>query len=303
MKRISFFLAVFLILCAMTGCSMPAKQAKSHNLTIVASLFPQYDFARAIAGDLAEVILLLPPGAESHSFEPTPADVIAINEADLFVYTGDVMESWAASLLEGLESDTAILDMSAGIPLCDHEGQTDHHHDVDPHIFTNPCYAIRMAQSLEDKLCQLDPSHSEIYRSRGAAYREELAALDRDFRETVSAGVRNKLIFGGRFAFLYFTEEYGLTYDSAYDSCSSETEPAAADIARIIDTVKSENIPVVYYEELSNGKTAKLICDETGAKPLLFHSCHNVSEEELASGVTYLSLMQMNLNNLKEGLS
>ncbi|MBQ9914576.1 MAG: zinc ABC transporter substrate-binding protein, partial [Clostridia bacterium] len=127
--------------------------------------------------------------------------------------------------------------------------------------------------------------------------------LDAEFRKLAEESTNKKLIFGGRFAFLYFVEEYGLSYEAAYDSCSSETEPSAAKLAQLIETVKQEKIPVVYYEELSNPKTARLICEETGAKPLLLHSCHNVSKEEMAKGVTYLSLMQQNLAHLKEGLS
>ncbi len=299
MKRI---IAILLLLTLfVSGCQSPAVAPESDKITIVASLFPQYDFAKAIAGDRAEVTLLLPPGAESHSYEPTPADVIAINKSDLFIYTGKSLEGWAETLLQGLEGDPAVLDLSENVELHTHEGHG--HHDADPHIFTNPRYAVKMAQAIEDKLCEIDPEHTAEYRSRGEAYRAELLSLDGDFRRAVEEGKSKKLIFGGRFAFLYFVEEYGLSYEAAYDSCSSETEPSAAKLAQLIETVKNENIPVVYYEELSDPKTARLICEESGAKPLLLHSCHNVSKEELAEGVTYLSLMRKNLAHLKEGLS
>ncbi len=299
MKRI---FSLLLILClSLSGCTASQPQQDEGKLSIVTSLFPQYDFARAIAGELAEVTLLLPPGAESHSYEPTPADVIKINRADLFVYTGDNLEVWAKTLLSGLEGNPAILDLSEGVALYGHEGHD--HEGVDPHIFTNPQYAIKMAQSLEDKLCEIDPVNAEAYRTRGAAYRKELENLDADFRQAVAEGKRNKLIFGGRFAFLYFVEEYGISYEAAYDSCSSESEPSAARLAQIMNIVKEEQIPVVFYEELSNHKTADLICAETGAKALLLHSCHNVSKEDLANGAGYLSLMRDNLASLKEGLS
>ncbi len=299
MKRI--FLLVLLLCLVLSGCASFQPKTEEGKLSIVTSLFPQYDFARVIAGDLAEVTLLLPPGAESHSYEPTPADLIKINQADLFVYTGDNLEAWAKTLLEGLEGDPAILDISQGIELHEHEGHD--HGAQDPHIFTNPKYAMKMAQSLTDKLCEIDPMHEGDYRSRAAAYQEELKQLDADFRQTVKEAKRQKLVFGGRFAFLYFVEEYGLSFEAAYDSCSSESEPSAARLAEIMEIVKREQIPVVFYEELSNHKTADLICAETGAKSLLLHSCHNVSKEDLTNGASYLSLMKMNLEHLKEALS
>lgn len=301
MKRFCLVLSLIFLLSALSGCTAAKQQNNPHTLSVVATLFPQYDFAKNLAEDLAEVTLLLPPGSESHSYEPTPADMMAVQNADLFIYTGDAMEGWAKTLIESLDDGPTILDLSKGLSLKMHEH--DHHHDVDPHIFTNPRMAIQMLQSVEDALCTLDPTNSNIYKSRGEAYRAELTALDREFRNAANSGKRNKLIFGGRFAFLYFTQEYDLSYEAAYSSCSSESEPAAADIAHIIDTVKNEQIPVVYYEELADPKTARLICEETGAKPLLLHSCHNISKEELTQGVTYLSLMKMNLEHLKEGLN
>lgn len=307
LKRIIVLLcALCLTVGLLAGCAEKPEKAEG-KLQIVATLFPQYDFARTLAADLADVTLLLPPGAESHSYEPTPADMILINNADLFIYTGDAMEGWAASVLDSLEGNPTVLDISEGIALQqethdEHEEHDGHVHDVDPHIFTSPRRAIQMAQHLEDVLCTIDPENAQVYQSRGTALRGDLAALDEEFKSISQNAVRHKLIFGGRFAFGYFVEDYGFDYDSAFDSCASESEPAAADVARLIDEVRSEGIPVVYYEELSNPKTAKLICDETGAKPLLLHSCHNISKEELQNGQTYLSLMQMNLDHLKEGL-
>ena len=330
-RKTAAILSLLLTVCLLSACAAvppTEEKADSGKLQIVATLFPQYDFARTIAGDLADVTLLLPPGAESHSYEPSPADVIRINKADLFIYTGEAMEGWAASILSGLEGDPVILDISEGIALQkeadeheEHEHEEDAHegehvhedggdrhahnthvHDVDPHIFTSPRRALQMAQHLEDTLCEIDPQNSAVYRAHGADLRGELAALDAEFTAITQNAVRHKLIFGGRFAFGYFVADYGLAYDSAYDSCSSETEPAAADVARLIDEVRGEKIPVVYYEELSNPKIAQLICDETGATPLLLHSCHNISKDELQGGATYLSLMRQNAEHVKEGL-
>ena len=300
MKKICLLLA-FCLFFLTAGCQPVSVPQKGESLKVVTTLFPQYDFAKTIAGDVASVTLLLPPGSESHSYEPTPADMIAISESDLFIYTGDAMEGWATSLLKNLPNGPKILNLSDGLPLTEHK-ESEHHHDVDPHVFTNPRFAILMAQQIEDALCQLDATHTEEFRTRGEALRKELTELDNAFRSLAGSASNKKLIFGGRFAFLHFAEEYGFSWDSAYDSCSSETEPAAAAVARIMDTILAEDIPVVYYEELADPKVTRLICAETGAKPLLLHSCHNISKEELEKGATYLSLMKQNLANIKEGI-
>ncbi|MBE7049120.1 MAG: zinc ABC transporter substrate-binding protein [Ruminococcaceae bacterium] len=309
MKKICCFV---ICLCLLSGCtSVTIPQNKGDKLQIVATLFPQYDIARTIAGDLADVVLLLPPGAESHSYEPTPADIITINQADLFIYTGDAMEGWVTSILDSLESNLAILNISEGIPLHGTEHEMAHdeanhtHTDVDPHVFTNPRFVQQMAITLRERLKEIDTNqeHHTIYDTNAKKLQQELVNLDQRFRNITENSKRKKLIFGGRFPFLYFIEEYNLTYDAAYNSCSSESEPSAADIARLIDTVHKEQIPVVYYEELSDPKIARLICEETGTEPLILHSCHNISKEELANGATYISLMNTNADHLEKGLN
>ncbi|MBE7035594.1 MAG: zinc ABC transporter substrate-binding protein [Ruminococcaceae bacterium] len=305
-------ICLLLCLCLLTACTpMQKESSENSKLKIVATLFPQFDFAREIAGDKANISLLLPPGAESHSYEPSPADIMTIAEADLFIYTGDAMEAWVSPVLDALEDGPYILDITQDIDLSAgghetvHETAQDearHSHDVDPHVFTNPRFARKMATTLCAALTQLDPENAAIYEANAAKLDASLAALDQSFKAVTENAARNKVIFGGRFPFAYFVEAYGLSYDAAYDSCSSESEPAAGDVARLIDTVRAENIPVVFYEELANPKTALLICEETGAKPLLLHSCHNISKEDFENGVSYLSLMQTNVEHLKEAL-
>lgn len=306
-KRI---LSLLLPLCLLlSGCAGATPTAEEPGkIRIVATLFPQYDFARQIAGDRAEVRLLLPPGVESHSFEPTPADVIAIDKADLFFYTGEYMEPWAQSILDGLSGGVRPVDLSSHIEL-EHEDSGGEEHDghdhggYDPHIWTNPQYAKIMAQDIADALIQVDPVNKLFYEENMERYGAELDALDLELEEAVSGAERRELVFGGRFALHYFAERYGLTYQAAYDSCSSETEPSARVVAQIIDEVKQKKIPVIFYEELTDPKVARAISKETGAKLLLLHSCHNLSRDEVKAGATYISLMRQNVRNLKEGLN
>ncbi|MDD3168465.1 MAG: metal ABC transporter substrate-binding protein [Eubacteriales bacterium] len=326
MKKImALILTALFFISLQTGCvpdqeDVPAvKGEMSGKLKIVATLFPQYDFARQIAGDKAEVTLLLPPGVETHSYEPTPSDIMKINESDLFIFTGEYMEAWAQKIIEGMQasdSASAVLNVSRGIELVSTEEiggehhhdeedtghESDHGHQYDPHIWTDPLFAKVMAANIRDALCRADPVNELYYTENAARYSKELDALDAEFKSVVSSGKRDEIIFGSRFALYYFTQRYGLHYEAAFDSCSSETEPSAKTVAGLIEKIREEKIPVIYYAEIENPNVAESISAETGAKLLLFHSCHNVTKAELESGATYLSLMKQNAENLKEGL-
>lgn len=305
--------------CVQAGQSVFHEESKVH---IVATLFPQYDFARIVGGDRVEVHMLLKPGTESHAYDPTPADILTVNGSDLFIYTGEEMESWAHTIVASLENDQVrVLDLSQGIsltPMAEVEAEHDHTHEAaaggaqgaehdhahtfEPHIWTDPIYAKVMVEKICQALCQLDPDSAAYYTANAQAYLLELDELDASFRDIVSRARRTQIVHAGRFALYYFAREYGLTYEAAFDSCSSETEPNARAVAHIIDLIRQEDIPVIYYEEMASPRVAQQIAEETGAKALLLHSCHNVSKQELDAGVTYLSLMRQNAINLEMGL-
>lgn len=311
-KLLSLFTAAFLIF--MTSCASDSSgfSDDSGKIKISATLFPQYDFARQIAGDKAEITLILPSGMDSHSYEPTPADIININKSDLFIYTGEYLESWANDIVGDIDTDkTHVLDVSSGIQLVkeedehhhNDEDEEGHHHEYDPHIWTSPVIAMQMADNITEALCETDSVNSDYYKQNAENYKKQLQELDSEFKEIVADGKRNTIYFGGKFALYYFTQEYGLDYVSAFDSCSGETEPSAKVMSEMISSIKENNIPVIYYEEIAEPTVANMIADETGAKPLLFHSCHNVTPEDFRNGVTYIDLMKQNAVNLREGLS
>jgi len=308
MKRIinliTYALVTALLIVALSGCQWQkpeqgkAKEAISADngkIQIVATLFPQYDFARQIAGDKAVITLLLPPGVESHSYEPAPSDIIKIGSADLFIYTGEYMETWAHSILKTVESsEFFVLDASEGIDLVTiseaeeeleengHEqaGSLENDHLYDPHIWTNPVMAKKMVENILNSLCTIDPDNTDYYKANAEKYIEELEKIDSEFRSIVQNGSRDVIVFGSKFALYYFVKEYGLNYEAAFDSCSKETEPSAKTIAHLIEKIREEKIPVIYYGELTEPKVSKSISDETRAKMLLLHSCHNVTKEE-----------------------
>ena len=324
-----FLMVILGFVLVLTGCSEGSKEestSTSDKIQIVTTLFPQYDFARQIVGDKAEVTLLLPPGMESHSYEPTPADMIKINKADLFIYTGESMEPWAHKIIESVDSEQVrVLDVSQGIPLLapneeddhdhedededhDHEAEVEghensegdgHHHAYDPHIWTSPKNAKIMVDNILEVLCEVDPQNADYYKANAEAYQLQLDDLNDEFEAVVSSSKRDTIYHSGRFAMQYLMKQYGINYVSA----PFEAEPSAALVAQMINEIKADNIPAIYYEELITPKIAQMISEETGAQMLLLHSCHNVSKEDFNNGVTYLSLMKQNVENLKIGLN
>ncbi len=345
------------------------------KLLIVTTLFPQYDFAKQIAGDKAEVVLLLSPGVESHDFEPTPSDIILINKADLFIYTGDEMEPWVATILDSIDNqELNVLDVSEGIELIceeenhehnhvhdetevtdedehDHEesemtddeehhheesemtddeehhheesevtdedehshgenivfsesdnSEHDHTHTADPHIWTSPVNAMKMIENIEEALVELDQANKIFYQENAHAYIHELEEVDSEIREIVEHADTHTIYFGGRFAMSYFASEYGLNYAAAFDSCQAGSEPSARLIVKIIEKMREDGAKYVFYEEMTDPKATRIIAEEIGGEILLLHSCHNVSKAEMEAGVTYLSLMQQNVKNLRTAL-
>lgn len=308
-KRVLPFLIAVLLLIGLTGCANPAASStQDGKIQIVSTIFPSYDFARQIGGDNAQVTLLLPPGMESHSYEPTPQDIIKIQNCDLFIYTGGVSDTWVDNLLSSLDHPVRTIKMMDQVTaleeelvegMTEEEPSSEEETEYDEHVWTSPKNAVLICQAIQKALMTIDPANEQTYQENGDRYVEALQALDDDFTRFF-AGVSNKtLIFGDRFPLRYFAEAYGLTYYAAFPGCSSETEPSAATIAFLIDKVKSEGISHVFYIEFSNHLVADSIAEAAKVQTARFHSCHNVSSEEQKAGATYLSLMRQNLETLK----
>ena len=336
-KRLVLIICVFAVgICAFAAGGFKGRSDNSGDagdesgkkLKIVATLFPQYDFARQIAGDYADVTLLLPPGMESHSYDLRPADMIEIRESDMFIYTGKYMEIWAQTIIDSLDDSVMVVDVSDGITLekeedyfvDEHDSHADdsdehsehshaehshagHTHEYDPHIWTSPVYAMQMVENIVAALMEKDPQHAEEYRQRADEYIDKLAEVDAAFRQVSEESAHRTIFFGGRFAMTYFVREYDFDCVSAYHDCSAESEPSISSVMRMIDEIKESGAKAVYYEELVDPKVARTIAEETGVKLLLLHSAHNVSRQEYESGVTYLDIMWNNVEKLKEGLN
>ena len=303
MKRL---IAALLCLCLMLcGCTaQPEKPHDETKLQIVCTSFPAYDFAREIAGDRAELTLLIKPGSEVHSYEPTPKDMIRIQESDLFICNGGESEQWAKTLITPelntiymMDCVDTVEESADGI-----YNAEDGEPELDEHVWTSPLNAIKISEEICNALCKLDTDNAEAYKTNFTAYKAQLMALDREFRQVIKNSGKHTLVFADRFPMRYFALEYGLDCYAAFPGCSSETEPSAKTVAYLIDRVREDKIPAVLYMEFSNQKMADVICEDTGCKKLPFYSAHSVSAEQFEQGASYLDLMRINLNSLKEAL-
>lgn len=298
---------------ALCGCTAkPADDTDSGKLKIVSTIFPPYDFAKAITGGNAEISILLPPGSESHHYEPSPSDIIKIRNCDIFLYIGGENEVWAEKLLTDVDREkTKTVKLIDSVELLaqpeadgeHHMEENEHHaHEFDQHIWTSPANAEIMLDTIYSAICEADSENTDTYTENRDSYKNELQKLDSDFKAAVDGAKSKTLIFGDRFPFVYLASRYGLTCYAAFGGCSDDTEPSASAVTSLITRVKSENIPIVYYLEFSSSKTADTICRETGAKAVKLHTCHNLSKEELERGETYISLMYKNLDAIKQSI-
>ena len=277
------------------------KKAAGKKLKIVATNFPAYDFARAVAGDEAEVKMLLKPGAEMHDFEPTPQDVIDIKNSDLFVYVGGESDEWVADILKDIDvSKTKTLKMMDAVSVVEEEaveGMEAEEEDeevkgdeveYDEHVWTSPKNAAKIVDAIAEKIAD----KSDRFKKNAADYVAKLDELNAKFRDVVKNAKRKTIVFGDRFPLRYFVDEYNLKYFAAFPGCAEQTEASSKTISFLINKVKTEEIPVVFKVELSSGKIADTIAKETGAKVVEFNAVHNVSAEDFAAGATYVSLME-----------
>ena len=337
MKRIFSLLLALALSLSLCACAAPAEKADDGKLQIVTTLFPYYDFARAIAQDRADVTLLLSPGREAHSFEPTPLDAVTISKADVFLYNGGEGEYWVESMLDAAGENIAVVArMMDYVDALDEEyvegmqGANSHDHDhehgshddhdnhdhdheedehdsdeieYDEHIWTSPKNAVVLCRAVCDAICRADAANAAFYRANCENYCAQLEDLDARFAALCQSAPRRLLIFADRFPMLYFCREYGLDYRAAFHGCSGDTEPSLATIKFLIDKVEDENIPVVYTIDFGTKKVAAVVSECTGAAIETLYSMQTVSRADFDAGETYLTLMERNFEALRKGLN
>jgi zinc transport system substrate-binding protein len=313
MKKILILITLASLLFGVSGCKQKNAVIRSADgkLNVTTTNFPPFDFVRNIAKDKVNLFMLLPPGAESHSFESSPRDIIKIQNSGIFIYAGGESDVWVDRILESMDTskmkiirmidvvDAVEEEIVEGMEEDEDEGEETVY---DEHVWTSPRNAILIVGAITDALCEAESANAYFYRQNARDYTNELMRLDLSFIFVAADAKRKTIVFADRFPFRYFADTYGLKYFAAFPGCSTETEPSAATVKFLIDKIKAEKIPVVFHIELSNEKMADTISGETGAKKLLFHSCHNLSKKDFDAGLGYLDFMRGNVENLKEAL-
>ena len=357
-SRKTVFIVTISMILGMTGCGKTTEKEDNYRLKIVTSLFPYYDMARAVIGDVKGIDLKMTvtPGQDSHSFEPTPSDVIQMENADVLIYNGGSLDTLLDSLNNKNQIQMKMMDyvdvlneeivegMDTRFEEHDHdehshkednhnkekhkedshseenhkednhsedssndsefhnEDSEEEHEETDEHIWTSPVNEIIMTEKICETLSKALPEEKENFQKNAENYISQLKELDNEFRTIVENAKINEIIFADKFPLQYFAKEYGLKYYAAFPGCGSDMEPSAKTIGFLVDKIKEDNIKAVFYLELSSHIVADAIETDTGAKPLQFNSCHNITQKQFDSGVTYVDLMKENVNNLKIAL-
>ncbi len=286
----------------------------AHKIRVVTSVFPLMEFAQAVCGERGEVHLLVPPGAEIHTWQPRPSDIVRLSSADLFIFIGSSLEPWLQDILDAVQNpDLRILEASQGIPLIErespgigHEGEheEEHAHDadgVDPHIWLDFQNDQIIIDKITEVLSELDPEGNTIFKKNASVYKQRLRALDEKFRGSLKGCTHKVFILGGHAAFGYMARRYGLRQISLY-GVSPDASPTPKKLIEIVELAKKYKIKVIFFEFSVSDELARVLAREVGARTLVLNPGANLTKEELAMGKTFFDIMEENLENLKDGL-
>ncbi len=284
----------------------------NERVSVVTTAFAEYDFARNIIGDKGDVYMLLSPGEESHTYEPTPAEILRIKECDVFVYGGGESEKWVDSILESLNGEIRTVKMMECVELSaeSHNDEVEHNHEpthekqeYDEHVWTSPANAVIITRSICSEIIKADRDNEEYYLQNADKYIRELEKLDSRFTEMVNESKNDFIVIGDRFPLRYLTERYGIEYYSAFPGCSAQVEANPITVSELMKRVDLYNIPVVFKVDLGTGNIAESISESTGAEVRTLYSCHTISSDDFENGESYISLMKKNLNNIAFALN
>ena len=310
-KALLIFICTILMFASLVSCS--EYKPSDDKLLIVVTAFPHYDFTRQIVKDTenVEIRMLISPGREVHTYDPSVEDMASISECDILICTGGHSDIWLDSILESC--DNKDMTVVSFMEICSdgsheehehtHEHSKDEEHDhYDEHVWTSPVFASQITSHICEVLCKKDPGNAEIYKKNRDGFISELSNLDKEFSDIAASASRKEIIVADRFPFQHLVTEYSIEYSAAYPGCSSSTEPSALTVANLSQKVKNDDIPVVFTIEFSNQSIAQNVVEATDTKILTLHSCHNVSAEDFEKGITYIDLMKQNAQNLRKAL-
>lgn len=298
---------------SLCGCAGQDNSEGSGKLKVITTIFPAYDFARQVFGDTADVKMLLKPGQESHSYDPSAKDIVEISGCDLFVYNGGESDQWVESVLKSAP-DTQTFRMTDAVSLLDeevtegmqnaeehdHDDHDEHGEEYDEHVWTSPDNASAIVRALGKRAAELFPENADTVTENADSYAEKIDGIDAEFAELLN-GEERYFIFGDRFPLLYFFRHYGLNYYAAFPGCGSETEPSAQTMTFLLDKLEQpDTVPAVFCIELSSRRLGEVLAEDSGLPVAEFHTCHNISADDLAAGETWVSLMERNYKVLSD---
>lgn len=327
MKKITaLLLALFMLVGALAGCGKQNDTNQTDKLSIVTTIFPEYDWVREILGekaDNAEITMLLDNGVDLHSYQPTADDIVKISDCDLFIYVGGESDEWVEdalrnaangnmkviNLLEVLGDSVKTEEIVEGMQEEEHEHEDaeehEHEEEADEHVWLSLKNAKMLVRVISKALQELDPNNKDIYAANADAYVKKLSALDAEYQAAVDAASNKTILFGDRFPFRYLVDDYGLRYYAAFVGCSTETEAGFETISFLAKRVDELKLPCVLTIEGAQHKIAETIVRNTTAKNqrvLTMDSMQSTTSKDVKNGTTYLSVMEKNLSVLKEVL-
>ena len=321
-KMLAILLVLSLALLSFSSCgktpaapedgTAPADGGK--KLNVVCSIFPPYDFIRAIAVDRVDLTLLLDSKTDLHSYSPTADDIMKISNADLFVNIGGESDDWAEDVIASAENENlrvvSLIDLVTAVEeeaLPGMQEEEEEHEEEGPeydeHVWTSLKNVIQIIPALTDTLCELDEANAAFYRANSEDYLQLLETLEAEYAAAIGSAARKTLLFADRFPFRYLADDYGLQCYAAFSGCSAETEASFETMTMLVDTVKAQNLPFVLMIDGSDGSVADSVSRQSGAEIRTLNSCQSVSSDDIAAGATYLSIMNDNLDVLKEVLN
>ena len=320
MKRIfSAFLALTIIASVLCWNVAPAKAEAAKQVSIVTTIFPEYDWVREILGDKAdsaEITMLLDNGVDLHSYQPTADDIIKLSDCDLFVYVGGESDGWVEDALKSAANkDRKVINLlevlgdsvkeEETVEGMQEEEEDQEEKEYDEHVWLSLKNAKTLVDAISAALQEIDPDNKDAYAANADAYGQKLSALDAEYQKAVSAGTYKTLLFGDRFPFRYLVDDYGLSYYAAFAGCSAESEASFETVSFLARKVDEGKLPCVLTIEGKNHKIAETIVQNTAGKNqkiLTMDSMQSTTSQDVARGTTYLSLMAKNLDVLKEAL-
>ena len=340
MKNLKKLWAIFglvLVVGLLAFLVLNREKFEQKKYSVVSTSFPGYDFARAVTKNTnISTKMLVKPGAETHTYEPTPQDIIDIKNADMFIYVGGDSDTWVEKILKDVDTKKThvvkLVDLVSTVEEeivegmededehehdHDHDHKHDHDHDheshahkhdhdeeeegpeIDEHVWTSPKKAMEIVKKIADVASEIDADEKTKINDNAEKYVAEIAEVDKDLHQAIDGKI-SEIVVADRFPFRYFADEFGLKYAAAFSGCSEQTEASAKTISFLINKVKQDKIKKVYKIELSNGKITETVSKDTGAEVLELHSAHNVTADDFSKGVTYVDLMKRNLAALSK---